>query len=318
MRCKLDDLTDQPLARRCILCANGGPFELVYRENGQASGLFRCGRCGLIFRDPQPDDAALERSYYHDPAFTAMLVGPLRSLTLERASQHLSRLQRQGLIRPGMKILDVGCSSGAWLEVARAHGACVEGIEVGEATAAEARRRGLPVHTGTFEECLQSLAQPKYDLITFWDVLEHLRDPRLELKLARELLVADGKVAATFPNVDGWYPKATYKLLARRTGVWEYPEPLHLYEFSPATARGLLCASALDPLVIKTIPTPFFYYRETTLSLCRLGRGIRGLSLRLAFELLHITIYPLARTCGRDNSLFVVAAPGDAASTRWT
>ncbi|HEX4110830.1 MAG TPA: class I SAM-dependent methyltransferase [Solirubrobacteraceae bacterium] len=296
---------DRPPERRCILCDTAGPFAPLYARDGWQ--LVRC-RCGLVFQDPQPEAELLERSYYHDPAFTEALLGELRPITLDMARRKLALLHREGVALAGLRVLDVGASSGAWLEVAAAEGATGVGIELGETTASAARERGLDVRTGTLAQALPGLGGERFGLITFWDVLEHLHDPRAELALARELLAPGGRLAATFPNVRGLYPQLTYRLLAGRTGVWEYPElPVHLYDFAPDTARRLLERGGYAVQGTRTFATPYRFYRTTSLSPERTGFGRRGRALRAAFDALHLAAYPLARLTDRGNSQFVLA-----------
>jgi SAM-dependent methyltransferase len=302
--------------RTCIACGGSGPFAEIYELVGFR--LVRCPDCGLVFQEPQPDEAVLDGSYYHDPGFTDALFGELREYTLERAREKLAFLRRVGAARAGTRVLDVGCSSGAWLEVAQDNGMTATGVEIGAATSERARSRGLDVRTGTLEQAIDGLRGERYDLITFWDVLEHLRDPRRELELARSLLAPGGVVAATFPNVEGWYPRLTYRLFARRTGKWEYPElPVHLYDFSPATAGRLLERLGYRVLGTRTYGTPFEFYRETSLTIERLGQGRRARVLRAAFEALRMVVYPLARLFDRGNAMFVAATPApDAAGAQ--
>lgn len=288
------------------MCDASGPFASVYERGGFR--LVRCRGCGLVFQDPQPPEEALAASYYHDADFARALFGELRETTLENARRKLGLLRRAGAISRGMRVLDVGASSGAWVEVAADAGVHATGVEIGEATAAAARRRGLDVRTGTLAETRGELAVERFDLVTFFDVLEHLHDPRRELEIARELLAPGGAVAATFPNVEGLYPRLTYRLLARRTGVWEYPElPVHLYDFAPGTARRLFDRAGYEVRNLRTLATPFGFYRSTTLSLERLGSGARARLLRGAFEGLHLLAYPLARATGQGNTIFLVA-----------
>jgi SAM-dependent methyltransferase len=297
--------------RECIVCGQGPPFPALYSRDGFT--LVRCPGCRLVFLDPQPGAELLERAYYHDEAFSRALMGELRQTTLERAREKLAHLRAAGALRPGMRVLDVGASSGAWLEVAAEAGArSAIGVELGAGTAAAARARGLDVRTGTLEDVLPSLAGEQFDLITFWDVLEHLPDPRHELHLALGLLRPGGHLAATFPNVEGLYPRLTYRLFARRTGVWEYPElPVHFYDFSPVTARRLLERLGYEVEAIRTFATPYDFYRETSLSPQRTGAGRRRRALRAAFDAVHRVAYPVARLTDRGNAQFVLARAAD-------
>jgi 2-polyprenyl-3-methyl-5-hydroxy-6-metoxy-1,4-benzoquinol methylase len=271
----------------------------------------RCPGCRLVFQDPQPDPAVVESGYYHDPSFTAALFGPLRDWTRRLAEHKVELLEATaGRLEPG-RALDVGCSSGAWLEVAGERGWRATGIELGATTAEAARRRGLDVRTGTLDDVAPVLAGERFDLITFWDVLEHVRDPRRELALAARMLSPRGVLAASTPNIEGWYPRLTYRLLARRTHVWEHPElPLHIHDFGPATITRLLDRAGFRVTGLRTWAIPYSFYRETVLSSRALGR--RGLALRAAFRALQLAVYPPAQLFDRSNALAVAAVRADA------
>jgi 2-polyprenyl-3-methyl-5-hydroxy-6-metoxy-1,4-benzoquinol methylase len=247
----------------------------------------------------------LSATYYDSPEFADQLMGEFRQWTLDRARDKLQLLRRFALIAPGMSALDVGCSSGAWLEVAAQEGAVATGIELGRRTAEGARSRGLDVITGTFAEAEDALRNRSFDLISFWDVLEHLRDPVTELVRATRYLTPGGVVAATFPNVEGLYPKVTYAAFARRFGIWEHAQlPTHLYDFSHSTAERLFAKAGIETIATRTLSVPFEFYQNTTLSRDRFGSGRRRY-LRLCFEGLRFVVYPVARMLDKGNALFV-------------
>jgi SAM-dependent methyltransferase len=271
----------------------------------------RCRVCGLVFQHPQPDERTLAEAYYHDPRFTEALFGPLRGWTLQQAEAKLPALEAAaGPLVPG-RALDVGCSSGAWLEVSTAHGWRATGVEPGVHTARAARERGLDVREGTLADVAGRLGKERFDLITFWDVLEHVRDPGLELELAAGLLAPGGVLAASMPNIEGLYPRLTYRLLTGPTGAWEHPElPVHLYDFSPATISQLLVRSGYRVLGVSTSAIPFSFYRRTSLSDEMLGFGRRARLVRAAFGALALVAYPLARARDRGNQMVVAARVG--------
>ncbi len=291
--------------RRCIVCGRAAPFSPLYARHG--FHIVRCEGCGLAFQDPQPTDEDLAQTYYHDEEWTRAILGPLREKVRERARQQLQMLI-DASVRPDGALLDVGCSIGAFMAIAESAGWRATGVEIGAATAAAARERGLDVRTGTLGQVAPELAPGSFSLVTFWDVLEHLRDPRVELESARGLLRPGGLLAAALPNVAGWYPRATYRLLARPTGRWEYPElPVHLYDFSPDTFRRLLGNAGFQDVRVRTYATPFWYYRQSSLSVGALGGRWRGRALRAAFELIRLGVYPAARLADRQNAQFVTA-----------
>jgi len=305
-----------PDSRRCIVCDRAEPFPTFY-ERGEFR-LVRCPGCSLVFQHPQPSRAAMARLYYHDEEFTRMLEGELRPTTVALAESKFELLAGAGVHPPG-SALDVGASTGAWVQRAAQAGWDAVGVELGDASASAARARGLDVRTGTLEQAAPALAGRRFDLITFWDVLEHVPDPLAELERAGAMLADGGVLAVTLPNVDGWYPRVTRQLLARRTGVWEYPElPAHLFDFAPSTLRALTARAGLVVQRIHTVPTPFTYYRATSLHYQLAGRGVRGRALRVAFELLRAGAYPAARAFDRSNSLFATftAAAGSPPTAR--
>jgi len=250
--------------------------------------------------------------YYQDEELARRLDGDLRGFTLARGREKLDLLKAAG-VEPRGDLLDVGCSSGAWLEVAREAGWKGQGVEIGEPFAARARAKGLAVHTGTLEDAAAStLGGRRFRLITLFDVLEHLPEPLAALRIVRDLLEPGGTIALTAPNIEGLYPRLTHRLLARRTGVWEYPElPAHLYDFSPGTASRLLLRAGLEPVFVSTTPVPFEFYRATSLPTQLNPKGRRGRALWLAFEALRVVAYPLARRSDRENALFMTARPGE-------
>ncbi|MGD1017991.1 MAG: class I SAM-dependent methyltransferase [Verrucomicrobiia bacterium] len=101
------------------------------------------------------------------------------------------------------RILDVGCGSGAFLDLARQDGFDVCGLEFNRAAAERARARG---HT-VFMEPLANLAGKsnlgRFDLITFFQVLEHLPTPVEVMKDATRFVVSEGHIAVAVPNAAG-------------------------------------------------------------------------------------------------------------------
>jgi 2-polyprenyl-3-methyl-5-hydroxy-6-metoxy-1,4-benzoquinol methylase len=87
--------------------------------------------------------------------------------------------------------LDVGRATGDCLEVARAQGYHVEGIELSNWSSTIARERGLVVH----QESLATFAATRaarYDVVTLWGVIEHFAEPVAEMRRLRKLLRPGG------------------------------------------------------------------------------------------------------------------------------
>jgi SAM-dependent methyltransferase len=103
----------------------------------------------------------------------------------------------------GKRVLDVGCAAGAMGAAMLAAGAAeVAGVEVVAGAAARARTRLTAVYQ-LDAEALPELPYPDgyFDVMTFADVLEHLRDPAAVLRHLRRWLADDGRIVCSIPNV---------------------------------------------------------------------------------------------------------------------
>ena len=159
---------------------------------------------------------------------------------------------------PGGGSLDVGCSTGAWLEVARDAGWQPIGIEIGDAFAQVARGRGFEAHTGTLAEVAPGLEPHSFALITFWDVLEHLPEPRAALEQAAGLLAPGGAIALTFPNVAGLYPRPRFACSPVAPGYGSTPRFRRICTTSRRPRRpGCWAGPASSPRRCGPPPCPF-------------------------------------------------------------
>ena len=125
------------------------------------------------------------------------------------------------------KLLDVGAATGFFVALARERGFDARGVELSEYAASLGRQKGLDIETGTLADSTGT-----YDAITMLDVIEHLPDPRADLKRAYALLRPGGVLVINTPDVGS--------LIARAFGLhWHLiVPPEHLYYFD----RKNLCA----------------------------------------------------------------------------
>lgn len=127
-----------------------------------------------------------------------------------KLTQVVRRLNRSS---PDVRLLDVGCSSGALLEAARSLGFTAQGVEPAPRAAAAARAAGLDVKQGVLEEV--GFAADSFDAITLFEVVEHVRDPLPLLKECHRVLARGGLAVISTGNTASW--------TARAMGArWEY------------------------------------------------------------------------------------------------
>ncbi len=88
------------------------------------------------------------------------------------------------------------------------------GIELNERAAAYARdRMGLDIITGNFLEA--DLPNHYFDVISLWDVLEHLPDPLPVLKKISQIIRPGGLLVLNLPNPESWEARRFGPLLDR-------------------------------------------------------------------------------------------------------
>lgn len=192
--------------------------------------LVECQSCGLIYQNPQLSFDELAPHYPDEYLPYRVENDTHETSRLEQFSQnHAIHRQCQRVIQkrpsPGA-VLDIGCATGIFLKAMAGHGWQVTGVEPNPFAAGYARQQlGLDVHTGTLDE-VQFKAQ-QFDVITLWDVLEHVHDPRETLQQVHCYLKPDGLVVISLPN-----PNCFERFIFGDEWVgWERPR--HLFLFPP-------------------------------------------------------------------------------------
>jgi 2-polyprenyl-3-methyl-5-hydroxy-6-metoxy-1,4-benzoquinol methylase len=146
------------------------------------------------------------------------------------------------------RLLDIGCSNGAYLAAMREKGWDVEGVEFDDDAAECARNsRNLKVIQGDVEEAVCQLRENSFDVVTMWHVLEHSFDPAAALKQIHRVLKPGGIVMLEVPNFAS--PRVS---LFRR--YW-YPMdiPRHWYQFTPATMKTVLTKAGFNRIQFKGV-----------------------------------------------------------------
>jgi SAM-dependent methyltransferase len=196
----------------------------------------RCGGCGLERISPQPSDETLAKIYgahYYDAwglHDNEEIVAALKKRTFRYV---LGKLPKAA---PGTRLLDCGAATGFLLEVAKELGYEPYGLELSEFGAKEiARKFGEDrVFCGELPRASFPGAAPgDFGAITMCDYIEHVRDPRQTLALARKQLAAGGALAITTPDAGS----PSRRVLG--TG-WTHYKIEHLFYFNKRNLERLL------------------------------------------------------------------------------
>jgi len=232
-------------------CVNCGSRSHTFWAKVQQWELVKCEGCSLVYVFPQIEPELLQHLYssqtgYHQPLIQR---DPAVMEGINKQANELLQLVLHEV--SGGKLLDIGCSTGIFLEHCKEAGFEAEGFEPNIATANYARQRGLSLpHVETLEE----LKANDYDVITLFDVLEHVLNPPKLLTDCFRLLKPGGRLFIHCPNVDSFLSIATLRLFYPLTNQYAYSKiPYHIFEFSPHTLYDMLNRNGYTLLGIQDV-----------------------------------------------------------------
>jgi 2-polyprenyl-3-methyl-5-hydroxy-6-metoxy-1,4-benzoquinol methylase len=210
----------------------------IYEKNSIA--VVRCDRCSFVFATAPFDAELYGASYFNGQSipFQDQAIGYScdyfsikKREKIQNAKRELKKIHTKTKA-PG-RLLDIGCASGFFLDEARRQGWETVGLEISEYASSYARDHlGLDVHTGTLET--STFPPESFDVVTAWDVIEHVPNPVEFFTTISVLLKPGGWFACGTPNFDSWARKI-------RQQNWHHLRPPeHLSYFSPQTLERVL------------------------------------------------------------------------------
>lgn len=156
----------------------------------------------------------------------------------------------------GKSLLDVGCGTGDFLQVASNAGWEISGIEPNEQARDIANKK---TNNSVFDtEQLSKFPSKSFDVITLWHVLEHLPELDQHLSIFKNLLKPEGALIIAVPNYKS-YDAGIYK------EFWAaYDAPRHLWHFSQTSLKKL--GAKVNMNLINTAPMKFDAFYVSLLS----------------------------------------------------
>jgi len=202
-------------------------IESVYMLPGDKYGRHvKCQNCQLVYVNPIIREDKLKEDYSQMNNIDAAIV---RGSRLRAAKSQLRLINKY---INGTSFLDIGCGEGFFLSTAASAGYSTKGIEISQDAVAYAKREfGLDIEARAFEEL--QLPENYFDVVTLWQVLEHLPRPLDILNEAHRILKPGGLIAASTPNIEGM----PSNILRRR---WWNIRTIHINQFSTKTLTGIL------------------------------------------------------------------------------
>ena len=209
--------------------------------------LLRCSACGQLISQCTEAHYWQSMQEFDDAQGTLPKAGSERG-RLRRSKKFLDRVASLLGQAPGdIRLLDVGCSSGAFLNSAVQLGFRAEGVEPAPKAAATAQAAGLKVRKGLLHEA--GYPDEQFDAITLFEVIEHLQQPQELLRECRRILRPGGILLIGTGNAGSWSMSA---MGAR----WEYlnieKHGGHVSFFNPGSIASLAQHSGFSVVAIHT------------------------------------------------------------------
>jgi 2-polyprenyl-3-methyl-5-hydroxy-6-metoxy-1,4-benzoquinol methylase len=211
-------LDKNSLHKKCLVC---GSTSISSLKDYEKHYLVNCKNCGFVFSQAIPTAEELENHYkgYGRNDY-------LSPITIKRYHELLDKMEPY---RKTNRLIDVGCGIGYFLEVAKERGWEVYGTEFTDEAVEICQNKGISMHQGPLDpENYQGIS---FDIITSFEVIEHINNPIEELTHFYELLRKGGLVYVTTPNFNSLL---RYRL-KEKYNVIAYPE--HLSYYTPKTLK---------------------------------------------------------------------------------
>lgn len=269
--------------------------------------LVRCESCSLVWLDRPPSPDEMGQHYGLDYDRSVALAG-------DSPKRWRGRVKAIAEHKSGGSLLDLGCSSGAFLEAMKGPSWNLYGIEMSGEVADRAKSATVgQVFVGDILDA--PFAPASFDVVTCFHVFEHLYRPQAVLMKVVEWLKPGGIFYAMMPNIDS--------AGARIFGSYWYALelPRHLFHFSPKSLSALAKSLGLDQVSLTTDREVFAEKSSRYLldELCRRAGFARtplakskvpGLPFRIIRKALRTTVLPvfdgLATLAGDGESIHAI------------
>ena len=217
----------------CLICSSNS---LVLMPGYENAHLCECKNCGFVFSKKIPTESELEEHYqgYGRNDY-------LSPITIKRYNELLDSFEKY---RKTGKLIDVGCGIGYFLEEASKRGWEVYGTEYTDEAVEICRNKGITIHKGKLDT--ENYNPEMFDVITSFEVIEHINNPVEEVTNFNTILRKGGLVYITTPNFNSllrYRLKSAYNVIC-------YPE--HLSYYTPRTLRKLFVSNGFKKVKIET------------------------------------------------------------------
>ncbi len=243
--------------KKCLVCDN---VDISSLKGFESLCLVICNKCKFVFDKRIPTQKELEEFYR---VYSYSQLKPIPKQTIISYNYLLDKFEDYRKIG---NILDIGCGQGDFLVEAKKRGWNVYGTEYSDAAIELCQTRGINMHKGELLE--NDLESTTFDVITSFEVIEHINNPNDFMQVAYKKLRKNGMFYSTTPNFNSilrFFEKENFKMIA-------YPEHISFY-----TKKSIAYLGKLHSFKIAKIAT-------TGLDLGRLKTAIKSEKKTVSME----------------------------------
>lgn len=231
----------------CYICNQPFVIKNTFGPLNQKYYYRECNNCTGAMLYPYPKQAGFQEKYSQENYYEE-LSQPVKNSLIDRIlNLRTYQIQSEYIksLRPKGKVLDVGCGNGQTLDELKQHGWDVYGNDISEIAVRKTGQRIGDASRILHGEFCKTTFHTKFDVISFWHVLEHIDNPHEYLNQVLANLKPGGYLAAEVPN----YDSLTFHLTKQHYSWIMLPE--HNLYYSVRSMEKMLTEVGFTNIVIE-------------------------------------------------------------------
>lgn len=226
-----------------------------YSVSGEEFELIKNSEYGFLETTPQPSSNKLPEYYKSEDYIShtdskrnlfEKVYHLVRSISLKKKLSLINSFASEE-----KKLLDVGCGTGDFLEIALQNNWHIFGIEPNEQARTIANKK---TNNSVYKtEQLLKFEENSFDVITLWHVLEHLPDLENQIQIFKKLIKTNGTLIIAVPNYKSFDAKHYKQFWAA------YDVPRHLWHFNKRSISKLVSKQSFKVESVKPMWFDSFY-----------------------------------------------------------
>ena len=238
-------------------CRTCGSTQTIFYFAIKNLRVIRCIECSHVFLDTAHTESSIKALYenYDNQLKNSYFKG-ITAVTRNNINKYLKHCLNLLSSNNIPTLLDIGCGIGTLMEEAKKNGFITEGVEICEELAKIASKNtGSTIYTDFLEKL--PLPSEHYNIITMYDLLEHLKSPENEIRHAHRTLKKGGILFILCPNdnamiriISKYIYFSTFHLVSKPMKILYYRD--HLSYFTKKSLTTLLERNGFEITSIKT------------------------------------------------------------------